>query len=61
MRIEFHADHAVRPDDRTRAFHNVASHIVVAVRDHGTMQPKENPIEWPCGLELDRIPSRMTS
>ena len=52
MRIEFHADHAVRPDDRSRSFQNVAFHIVVAVRNHGAMQPEQHAVERQRGLEL---------
>lgn len=52
MRVEFHADDAIRTHNGTEALKDVAFHIVVAVGDHRAVQSEQHAIQRQCRFEL---------
>ncbi len=58
MRIELDADRHGGADDGADMFEDVAFAIVIAMRDHGTVQPEQHAVDRHCRLELgeDLVP-----
>ena len=52
VRIELHADDAARADDRAHTFDHVPFHVIVAVRNHGSVQSQQDAVQRQRGLYL---------